>query len=91
MPPPSHSRKKPEAAEAFKSELAEKLGALEIQAGSRVKHRIIRSQLQKTFCISDCAGAGVGVGISCASAMLAVRRNGRDRFIAWDRVMVRGC
>ena len=32
-----HSKKKPEAAEAFKSELAERLGALEIKAGSRVK------------------------------------------------------
>lgn len=37
VPRPSHSKKKPEAAEAFKSELAAKLEALEIKAGSRVK------------------------------------------------------
>jgi transposase len=37
VPRPSHSKKKAEAAEAFKSELAEKLQALEIKAGSRVK------------------------------------------------------
>jgi len=37
VPRPSHSKKNPEAAEAFKSELAGKLQALEIKAGSRVK------------------------------------------------------
>ena len=37
VPRPSHSKKKPEAAEAFKGELAGKLEALEIKAGSRVK------------------------------------------------------
>jgi transposase len=37
VPRPSHSKKKPEAVETFKSELAGKLEALEIQAGSRVK------------------------------------------------------
>lgn len=37
VPRPSHSKKKPEAAEAFKAGLAEKLEALEIKAGSRVK------------------------------------------------------
>lgn len=37
VPRPSHSKRKPEAAEAFKSELAGKLEALEIEAGSRVK------------------------------------------------------
>lgn len=37
VPRPSHSKAKPEAAEAFKSELAAKLEALEIKAGSRVR------------------------------------------------------
>lgn len=37
VPRPSHSKKKPEAVETFKNELAGKLAALEIQAGSRVK------------------------------------------------------
>lgn len=37
MPRPSHSKKKPAAAEEFKSELAAKLEALAIPAGSRVK------------------------------------------------------
>jgi transposase len=37
VPRPSHSKKKPEAVETFKNELAGKLEALEIQAGSRVK------------------------------------------------------
>lgn len=37
VPRPSHSKKKPAAAEAFKNELAGKLEALEIKAGSRVK------------------------------------------------------
>jgi len=37
VPRPSHSRKNPAAAEAFKSGLAEKLEALGIKAGSRVK------------------------------------------------------
>ena len=37
VPRPSHSKKKPEAVERFKNELAGKLEALEIQAGSRVK------------------------------------------------------
>jgi transposase len=37
VPRPSHSKKKPGAAEEFKSELAGKLQALEIKAGSRVK------------------------------------------------------
>lgn len=37
VPRPSHSKKKPAAAEAFQAELAGKLEALEIKAGSRVK------------------------------------------------------
>jgi transposase len=37
VPRPSHSKKNPEAAEAFKNELCGKLEALEIQEGSRVK------------------------------------------------------
>ena len=37
VPRPSHSKKKPEAVETFKNELAGKLEALEIEAGSRVK------------------------------------------------------
>lgn len=37
VPRPSHSRKTPEAAEAFKSSVAEKLEALGIEAGSRIK------------------------------------------------------
>jgi len=37
VPRPSHSRKNPDAAEAFKSGVAEKLEALGIKAGSRVK------------------------------------------------------
>lgn len=37
VPRPSHSKKKPEAAEAFKNALAGKLEVLEIKAGSRVK------------------------------------------------------
>jgi transposase len=37
VPRPSHSKKNPDAAQSFKSELAAKLEALEIQAGSRVK------------------------------------------------------
>lgn len=37
VPRPSHSKKNPEAAEAFKSSVAEKLEALGIKAGSRVK------------------------------------------------------
>ena len=37
MPRPSHSRKDPDAAEAFKSSVAEKLEALEIEAGRQVK------------------------------------------------------
>jgi transposase len=37
VPRPSHSKKKPGAAEAFKDGLAGKLQALEIKAGSRVK------------------------------------------------------
>lgn len=37
VPRPSHSQQKPAAAEAFKNELAAKLAALEIKAGSRVK------------------------------------------------------
>ena len=37
VPRPSHSKKNPDAAEAFKSTVAEKLEALEIKAGSRVK------------------------------------------------------
>jgi putative transposase len=37
VPRPSHSKKNPDAAEKFKSELAGKLEALEIKAGSRVK------------------------------------------------------
>lgn len=37
LPRPSHSKKNPEAAEAFKNELAGKLQALEIKPGSRVK------------------------------------------------------
>ena len=37
VPRPSHSRKKAQAVETFKNELAGKLEALEIQAGSRVK------------------------------------------------------
>lgn len=37
VPRPSHSKKNPDAAERFKSELAGKLEALEIKAGSRVK------------------------------------------------------
>jgi len=37
VPRPSHSRKNPDAAEAFKSGVAEKLEALRIKAGSRVR------------------------------------------------------
>jgi len=37
VPRPSHSRKNPDAAEAFKNGVAEKLEALGIKAGSRVK------------------------------------------------------
>lgn len=37
VPRPSHSKKKPAAAEAFKTALAGKLEALEIKAGSRVR------------------------------------------------------
>jgi transposase len=37
VPRPSHSKKNPDAAETFKSELAGKLEALAIKAGSRVK------------------------------------------------------
>jgi len=37
VPRPSHSQQKPEAAEAFKNELAAKLEGLEIKPGSRVK------------------------------------------------------
>ena len=37
VPRPSHSKKDPDAAEAFKRSVAEKLEALEIQAGSHVK------------------------------------------------------
>jgi hypothetical protein len=37
VPRPSHSKRNPAAAEAFKNELAAKLEALEIKAGSRVK------------------------------------------------------
>ena len=37
VPRPSHSKKSPDAAEAFKSSVAEKLEALGIEAGSRVK------------------------------------------------------
>ena len=37
VPRPSHSKKNPDAAEAFKSNVAEKFEALGIEAGSRVK------------------------------------------------------
>ena len=37
MPRPSHSKKDPDAAEAFKNSVAEKLEALKIEAGSQVK------------------------------------------------------
>ena len=37
MPRPSHSKKKPGAEEEFKEALCEKLGALGLEAGSKVK------------------------------------------------------
>jgi transposase len=37
VPRPSHSKKEPGAAEAFKEQLCEKLGALGLEAGSKVK------------------------------------------------------
>ena len=37
VPRPSHSKKNPDAAEVFKSNVAEKFEGLGIEAGSRVK------------------------------------------------------